>query len=82
METTMKIFQDAKALGIETDNHESDLYIPVTNETRKLVAQYEHKNSVTTFISQIDGTLWFDIPFAYDPWFADAEDKIESWVGL
>ncbi len=78
----MIIFKNAIALGIKIDHKGSDLYIPVTDETRKLVSDYEYKQGVTTFTSQIDGGLWYDIPFAYDPFFEGAEAQIESWVGL
>lgn len=43
----------------------SDLYIKVTPETRKLVANYEYKNLVSVFQDQITGARWYDIPFCY-----------------
>ena len=61
------IWEAVKAKGIQHDNHSTDLYIPVNAETRALVAEYEFKCNVTTFICQIDGKLWYDIPFAYEP---------------
>lgn len=63
------IYTKVKELGIPTDNHESDLYIPVTEETKNLLKDYEYKNQVTTFTSNIDKKLWFDIPFAYVPFW-------------
>ena len=45
----MDIYAEVKKLGVEIDHHESDLYIPVTPETTKLVEQYEFKCNVTTF---------------------------------
>jgi hypothetical protein len=61
------LWERVKAAGIPFDSHATDLYIPVTEETRKLIADYEHKSIVTTFVSNIDKKLWFDIPFAYIP---------------
>ena len=49
----------------EISSHYSDLYTPVNEVTREIVDNYESKQNVTTFKSQIDGRLWFDIPFAY-----------------
>ena len=44
----------------------SDLYLKRNEISVKLVANYEYKNSVEMFINQVDGQIWFDIPFAYD----------------
>lgn len=54
----------------QIDHHDSDLYIMVTPESRKIVNEYEFKQNVTTFISAIaPHVLWFDIPFAYTPYW-------------
>jgi hypothetical protein len=52
---------------IKHDNHESDLYLLWTSESAELVKQYG-KNA-QTFVSQVDKQLYFDIPFAYEPWW-------------
>lgn len=65
----MSIYEQMKAAGIETDNHESDLYVPATPESKEIIKSYHHREIVTSFISQIDGKLWYDIPFAFDPWW-------------
>lgn len=61
------IFEQVKAAGIPFDSHASDLYIPVTDQTKAMIDGYEFKCNVTQFTSQIDGKRWFDIPFAYLP---------------
>jgi len=63
------LWDEIKARGIPYDHHESDLYIPVTSETRAIVHQYDRNRTATAFISQIDGKMWFDIPFGYLPWW-------------
>lgn len=63
------IFSRVKELGIEYSNHESDLYIPVTEETRQLVHDYEYASNVTVFQNRITNTAWFDVPFAYIPYW-------------
>lgn len=76
----MNIYKAALELGVEIDNHESDLYIPVTTETRNLVHMYEYRQNVTVFTSQIDGKPWFDIPFAYEPWWQNAANQVSRWA--
>jgi hypothetical protein len=63
------IYQQMIDVGAEIDNHESDLYIKVTPSTRQIVDDYQFKGNVTTFTSQVDGCQWFDIPFAFKPWW-------------
>jgi len=65
--TKVALWEQVKALGIPHASHETDLYIPVTEQTRKLIEAYEFKSNVTTFQNQVEGGLWFDIPFAYLP---------------
>lgn len=65
----MTIHQEVLKAGIEVGSHYSDLYVKVTPVSTEIVNQYEYKKNVTTFVSQIDGTLWYDIPFAYDGFF-------------
>lgn len=63
------IYEQMKAAGVEVDHHESDLYVPVNETTKAIVDGYKFKNNVTQFRSQIDGTNWYDIPFAYQPFW-------------
>lgn len=65
----MNLFDEVEKAGIPYANHESDLYIPVNEETRKLIAAYEFKRSVKIFKSNIDGKAWYDVPFAFAPWW-------------
>jgi hypothetical protein len=80
MEEIMTIYEEMKAAGVEIDNHESDMYVPNNETTRKIVEEYEYKCNVTTFKSAIDGTPWLDIPFSFDPWWDEAEKTVASWV--
>lgn len=45
----------------------SDLYLRKTEQSSKLVAEYDFKQNVTTFIDAIDHAPWYEIPFAYTP---------------
>jgi hypothetical protein len=81
------IYQQLVAAGVEIDHHESDLYCPVNEVTKAIVEEGQYrsgdygdyllKRAVSTFNSQIDGTLWYDIPFAYDPFWEKKEGKKE-----
>lgn len=68
------IYAEVTRMGIKTDNHESDLYIEKTAETEKLIADYEFKSTVMTFRHAETGAIWYDIPFAYSPYW-DAKVK-------
>lgn len=68
----MSIFQDVKAAGIQFSSHESDLYIPVTPETMELLKK--HGLYAETFTNQVEGGRWYDVPFAYEP-FWEARNK-------
>ncbi len=61
------IFHAVLSSGTPYASHETDLYIPVNEKTRKLIEDYEFKSNVTTFTNQVEGGIWYDIPFAYLP---------------
>ncbi len=61
------VYERLTAAGVPTDNHESDLYALATPVSRAIVA--ESGRSAATFRSAVDGKLWLDIPFAYDPFW-------------
>ena len=43
----------------------SDLHVKSTETSRKVLETYRLKGNVEPFVSRIDNTQWFDIPFAY-----------------
>lgn len=49
----------------DIDHHESDLYLRVNPISRDIVARMENKSLVSTFIDNIEGKLWYDLPFLY-----------------
>lgn len=66
--TNMSLYETLKAAGIEIDHHASDLYVPVTPESKLILAKYPLQNkNASVFKSNTDGVMMFDIPFAYDP---------------
>lgn len=70
MKTTKSptIYQKLLAAGCTVEGHESDLYTPATDAATALL--FDHRQGVTTFKGS-DGRLWFDVPFAFDPFWAN-----------
>ena len=62
------IYQQMVEIGVSIDHHESDLYVPVTQKTQAIINDYEFKSNVQRFLGT-DGHAWFDIPFAFDPFW-------------
>lgn len=60
----------------ERDHHVSDLYIKVTPATMRIIDRYEFSSQVSSFRDQTDPlrALWYDIPFAYLPYWQGRRD--------
>lgn len=68
------LFEEIVERGIPYKNHESDLYIPATEETTDLINRYYRSNvklsgCVSFFTNRVEGGLWYDIAFAYQPFW-------------
>ncbi len=79
------IFNEVKELGIEFDSSNSDLYIPVNEQTKELVKKYFWNSEqkclsaiVTTFHNQTskEKELWYDLAFQYLPFWEEKQNKI------
>jgi hypothetical protein len=75
MGNTNSIFDLVREAGIDFDSRESSLHIPVNDKSRAIMEAYQFKDNVTTFMNSIDGKQWYDIRFAYEPWWERA------WTG-
>ena len=64
------LYYECQARGIEIANHESDLYIPNTEETRALCKHFGKRPQ--SFFNQVTKTTWLDVPFAYTPFWEKA----------
>ena len=68
----MSIYTEMQQAGIQTDYHESDLYVIDCPESRAILANHalklDHWN-VKQFFCEISGEAWLDIPFAYVPFW-------------
>lgn len=74
------IYDECVELGIEIDNHYSDLYIPVTSQTAELVKKYKHQHEV--FKNQIDGKFWYQVYFQYQPFWDAVQAERERRKNL
>jgi argininosuccinate synthase len=68
------LYQALLAAGIQTDHHESDLYVLDTPIARALIAK-SGLAMAKPFTSQIDGKRWLDVPFAYEPFWEKKKRK-------
>ncbi len=58
------------AAGVPLDSNASDLYAKVTPVSTAILDRYNQVvKNVSTFTSQIDNCVWYDIPFAYSTWW-------------
>jgi hypothetical protein len=74
----MDIYKEMLAAGVLIESHQSDMYVPVTEVTRAIVARYEYRTNVTTFIHQISGAHSYDIPFAYSPFWEAKRNQAKA----
>jgi len=65
----MHLYTAAKEAGVEMDHHESDLYLKHGDATTTLLAVHDQSNTAKLFRSEIDGELWWDVPFMYLPFW-------------
>ena len=47
----------------EIDSNYSDLYLLKNDISTKWIESYDFKKQVTTFVSEIDNKVWYEIPF-------------------
>jgi hypothetical protein len=61
------LYDELSEAGIPLDNHESDLYVLLTPESREILKR--HRAHFTTFRSNVDRKLWADVPFSFSPYW-------------
>ena len=71
----------------EIDHHYSDLYVKVSLKSRGILENYRKNTGVRCFAQVFkanDGSgYWYDIAFAYDPfWIGTARKGRESYGGF
>jgi hypothetical protein len=66
------LYDECLEAGFDLDHHESDLYIKDCQAVRTLLNQ--RGREFTQFTSQVDGKIWLDVTFAYQPYW----DKVAA----
>jgi hypothetical protein len=59
-----------------------DLHCKVTPQTTALVEDCAFAHLITKFRSVIDGEMWYEVPWAYKPWWEEnvkGGDKVEEF---
>jgi hypothetical protein len=65
----MSLYTELKDAGCQIDSHYSDLYVLSTPESRAIIARHGGRCSPSAFRSQIDGKVWIDLPFCFEPYW-------------
>jgi hypothetical protein len=64
----MSIYDEIKAVGFETDSHESDLYVKATPEFIQFM-KGRPTQGFSLFRSQVDNEIWAELPFMFSPFW-------------
>lgn len=78
MSKTIDIYTEAKRAHLEIDSHYSDLYLRSGPEADALVRLRRLQSGMAPerkFTSNIDGKSWWDIPFAFSPYWEKRQRK-------
>jgi hypothetical protein len=67
------IYERLKAAGCEIHNHASDLYVVATPVARRVLMEQQIK--YTSFRGDSDGRAYYEVPFAYDPWWKERQRR-------
>lgn len=51
---------------VDWDEYSSDLYVRVTEESKKIMAELQPKSLLSTFLHNIEHDQWYDLPFCKD----------------
>lgn len=64
----MTIKEELLNAGMEEhqiDSRYSDLYVLKNDVSANWVSEYEYRQTVKLFVSDVDGLFWYEIPFGY-----------------
>lgn len=71
----MTLYQEVKQAGIKHDSYRSDLYILASVEAKRLLKKHEVKPWPSTFVCNVDKRIYYDVPFAFDPYWESRTTK-------
>jgi len=77
--TAETLFQKIVLAGIDFDHHESDLYVKNCSMVHAILEKFPlNATNARPFKSEIDGEMWLDVPFAYEPFWILRESTHEQ----
>lgn len=62
----------------DIDHHYSDLYVRKTPKSTEIVNRLTTKSLLSTFKDNIDGDIWYELPFCYTPYFGESKELTEA----
>lgn len=62
----------------DIDHHYSDLYVRKTPKSTEIVNRLTTKSLLSTFKDNIDGDIWYELPFCYTPFFGESKELTET----
>ena len=66
----MSLYTALTEAGIEVSNWQSDLYFPVNDTTRQILAGFPKEKSIASvFTSNDTKKPTYEVPFAFDPYW-------------
>ncbi len=75
---TPSLYSELLAAGVPMDHHESDLYVKLTTVSAGIIRAYEIGKHAHPFVSQQDGSVWYEVPFAYLPFWEAVERRSDG----
>jgi len=78
------IYERLISAGCVVEGRESDLHTPATPEALRLIREFRHDGTGdlrlahNVYVSRIDGSRWVEVPFAYDPFWIEADRKAKD----
>lgn len=73
------LYQRLIAAGVPVSNYYSDLYFPANLKTRQILNDCQDDGVVlsrpTTFHNQVEGGIWYDAPFQFEPYWQAQQAK-------
>lgn len=79
---TATLYGDLLAAGVQMDSHKSDLYFQDTPESLAILRKYpDSAHLAEPFTNRLDGSRWWEVPFAFLPWWERREQTDEMRAG-
>ena len=72
----MSLYTALVEAGVEVSSWQSDLYFPINDTTRQILASFPKQKAIaTTFTSNDTKKPTYEVPFAFDPYWENKFPK-------